>query len=231
MATFAESYAEIESALRDRYGQLAHPAAVGDDAFRSVVAVVFGTAIDPERVPAALGALQESAVLGPQELSALDSTELAEILKESRVAVPAKALTLLRRVSQWIVDRHGGSVESLGDVATKSLREELAEIRGVGLATADAILLSGLRRAVYPVDRASYRILVRHGWLDPTSDYDEAQSVLTSRHAEDPAALERLSLGLERVGREYCRARVAKCEQCPLRPFLPARGPLDPLET
>ena len=88
-----------------------------------------------------------------------------------------------------------------------------------------ALLLHGLRRPAYPLDRASYRILVRHGWLDPSADYDEARDVVERLDPDVPEHLARLSAWLERIGREYCRPTIAKCERCPLRSFLPEGGP------
>ena len=44
--------------------------------------------------------------------------------------------------------------------------EELAGIKGIGPAAADAMVLFALKRPAYPVDRATFRVLVRHGWLD-----------------------------------------------------------------
>ncbi len=98
-------------------------------------------------------------------------------------------------------------------------------LKGLGPATVDSILSRGLGRATYPVDRATYRILVRHGWLDPTADYDEARSVAESLAPDDSAMLTRLSAAFERVGRDFCKPTVAKCERCPLRSLLPEGGP------
>ena len=61
---------------------------------------------------------------------------------------------------------------------TARLRRELTALSGIGQAKADAILLFGLGRPVYPVDRGTYRILVRHGWIDPSADYDEVSQLL-----------------------------------------------------
>ena len=144
--------------------------------------------------------------------------------------MPTRSLGPLRRVARWVVDHHAGSAEALRDedLATDQLREELLGLNGVGPATADALLLFALRRPVYPVDRATYRILIRHDWLDPTADYDEARAVVERQGPDDPSGLARLSDWLERVGREFCRAGVARCERCPLRPFLPEGGPSEP---
>ncbi len=32
------------------------------------------------------------------------------------------------------------------------------------------------------------------------------------------------------IGQKFCRVQVPKCEKCPLRPFLPEGGPIDPSE-
>src|SRR5262249_11967694 len=94
--------------------------------------------------------------------------------------------------------------------------------------TADALLLRALARPIYPLDRASYRILVRHGWLDLSADYDEARAVVERLSPDDPGTLAQLSDWLARIGGGVCRVRGAKCDPCPLRPFLPEGGPIDP---
>lgn len=229
MPTFDESFPGIEAALADHYGRL-DPRARHDDPFAAVLTVLLERSVDARKVAKALDGLGDSGWLEPRALAEAEPGEIAEALATAGVSVPAKALAPIRRLAKWLVDRHGGSGEALGDqsLATSQLREELSGLNGIGPATADAILLFGLGRAVYPVDRASYRILVRHGWLDMTADYDEARSVLERPRRDDPGALASLSEGMERVGREFCRVRVAKCERCPLRPFLPEGGPIEP---
>jgi endonuclease-3 related protein len=133
------------------------------------------------------------------------------------------------------VEHHGGRVESLlnPDRSTDWLRGELSGIRGIGLATADAIVLFALERPSYPVDRATFRILVRHGWLDVSAGYDEARELLVGHAVEqgdvpDGEAADRLNdlaRGMMQVGRRYCRAAAPKCEQCPLEVVLPEGGP------
>jgi endonuclease-3 related protein len=125
----------------------------------------------------------------------------------------------LQRLARWVAGR--GSAEALDDISTGRLREELLGVNGIGPASADAVLLLALRRPVFPVDRASYRVLVRHGWLDTSADYEEARAAWERPAGDDPGTLARLAAGLEQVGREFCRASVARCERCPLRPLLP----------
>ena len=89
-------------------------------------------------------------------------------------------------------------------------------------------MLEALDRAVYPVDRPSYRIFARHGWIDATADYDEARDTFERLEPDAPSALRQLGVWLDEVASDYCRATKPKCEKCPLKPFLPESGPLDP---
>jgi endonuclease-3 related protein len=219
MPTFDEAFPGIVAALADRYGR-PEPGAGGSETFAKILAAYLERTVEPRKVASTLEALREAGLLEPDSLAGADPLEIAEAVKQAPRA--------LQRLARWVVDDHEGSVESLQQAPTALLREELLGLNGIGPASADAILLNALRRPVYPVDRATYRILVRHGWLDPTAEYDEARDVVESQCPDDPDGLFRLSAWLERVGREACRPSVWKCERCPLRPFLPDGGPREP---
>ena len=110
---------------------------------------------------------------------------------------------------------------------TSRLRDGLLAINGIGQATADAILLA-LGRPTYPVDQVTYRILIRHGWIDSSADYEEVHQLLNRRAGENVEEIEHLSNWLRQVGRQYCRLRSPKCDPCPLRCVLPESGPIEP---
>lgn len=230
MPALGDSFPAIVQALGERYGRPSVEApGAADSPFRSILAVALERITDPRKVAAALERLSDLDLLEPESLAAAHPLEIADPLRESGIASPSKAAASLRRLAQWLVEHHAGAGESLLDEAgcpTGQLREELLAINGIGQATADAILLFALRRPVYPVDRATYRILVRHGWLDTAADYDEARDTLERHAEEDPRLLARLSTWMEQLGRDYCRASVAKCDRCPLRGLLPEGGPV-----
>jgi endonuclease III related protein len=229
MPTLDESFLEVVATLAGRYGRPA-PLAEGLDPFEALVAVALARSVGLKKLAAVLDGLREAGLVESRSLAEADPADLSEALRAAKVSLPARSLGPLRRLARWLVERHKGSAEALRDedVATDRLREELLALNGVGPATADALLLFALRRPVYPVDRASYRILVRHDWLDPTATYDEARAVIERPAVGDPDVLARLSVWLERVGRDYCRAGVARCEHCPLQPYLPEGGPREP---
>ncbi|MFO0951070.1 MAG: endonuclease III [Isosphaeraceae bacterium] len=231
MPSPVEWKSDLISALAARYGR-PEPPGSGQDAFEAVVATLLGLSLDPRRQARAIDALRDAGLLDPSALAEADPAEVAEAFRSEGLTVPDRVLGPLRKVSRWLVDLHHGDAEGLrgpdADSSTGSLRDELLAVNGVGPATADALLLFAFGRAVYPLDRATYRIFVRHGWLDTSTEYDEARDVVEQVAPDDPAELARLSVWLERVGRDACKTSVAKCEKCPLRPLLPAGGPVDP---
>jgi endonuclease-3 related protein len=225
MPSLAASYSGILTALAKRYDQ-PEPATERATPFARILAVWLERAIEPRKAAAVLEALWEGGLADPVELAKADDQEVAETLRLAGTPLPSRMIRMLQRLAQWVAEAHQDCPTVLAEVATERLREELVGLRGLGAASADALLLFALGRPVYPVDRASYRILVRHGWLDPTADYEEARATLEQPAAGNPSALISLSHGLEQVGREFCRVRVARCERCPLQPFLPEGGPI-----
>ena len=59
---------------------------------------------------------------------------------------------------------------------SRPYRESLRQIRGLGPATVDELLLFAAQLAVFPIDRSALRVAIRHGWLDMPVEDEPAQS-------------------------------------------------------
>jgi endonuclease-3 related protein len=225
MPRLDDSFAAMTGALSDRFGLAVTSASVDSSGpFTTLVAAAIRSTGDQRTTERVLAALRDAGLLDAAALDQTSLTELSTVFPAALGAVPPKLLNLLVKLAKWVESR--GGENGWTHVATSELREELLGLKGVGLATADELLLFGLDRAVFPVGRAAYRILARHGWIDETADYDEARELMGGVVGDEPSNLRRFSTWFEMVGREYCRAAAAKCERCPLRPFLPEGGPL-----
>jgi endonuclease III related protein len=222
-----DSRLALFEALAERYGSLPSPGG-GPKAgpFAAVVAVALGLMTDPRTASAALESLRDAGLLEPDALATVNPLELDDLFKQTRVRLASKALRPLQKIARWFSEGDFDT-EGLEKLSTEAIRESWRGLNGIGPATADALLLFGLGRATYPVDRASYRIMARHGWLDPSSDYDEARSALEAIAPDDPDALAQLSLAFEKLGRDACKPGTPRCERCPLQPFLPESGPVE----
>ena len=139
---------------------------------------------------------------------------------------PQKA-TLLRSVSEWWLSEFGDECSPEWSRGVEFYRESLRAIRGLGPATVDELLLFVARLPVFPLDRGTVRVAIRHGWLDLPLEDEEAQSFFVSglRESEiDPRSFSQL---LTRVAATHC-GREPKGDGCPLQPLLPPNGPLNP---
>jgi len=241
MPTLDEAFDTLHSALVARFGLPPAPHSEGVGPFEAICAVLLERNLGHPKAAAALDVLRESDLLTPDRLAGADLVELIDSLAEHGLAVSAGALAPLQRFGRWLVEHHDGRIEALFDPhrSTEWLRGELASIKGIGMAGADALLLYALKRPTYPLDRATFRVLVRHGWLDPTDAYDEARDLLLDcassdaykvderHHAEYRDLAEDLievAYGMYQVGRRYCKAAAPRCDDCPLVSLLPEGG-------
>ena len=185
---------------------------------------------DSRKAARILEVLEKNGASNPHELAALDLIEIRQILAESRLKVSDVVLTHLVIVARWLIRRldEDGDFVLGQDISTDTLRDELRALKGVGAATADAILLFGLGRPAYPTDRASYRILARHGWIDLNAGYDEARETVEHAARGDLVVLERLAVRFEQLGSDFCHVRRPRCDVCPIRSSLPTGGPIGP---
>ncbi len=201
----------------------------GAGRFGRIARVLVGLVADPRVADRALEALEAAGLLDPRALGSAGAAEVDDVLKGAGVRFPGAKLGPLRKVAAWVAAGGLGPDPEDQDGpgrSTESIRDDLRAINGVGPASADAVLLFALGRVAYPVDRPTYRILARHGWLDPSADYDEARSVLESLGPDDPARLARVAPALAAVAQAYCKAGNPRCDRCPLRPWLPEGGPV-----
>jgi endonuclease III related protein len=235
MPTLEDAFPTVREALVKHFGRSSVAERERQAPFEAMVEVLLNRELGSSRATAAQGALEEAGLLNPERLARADLLEIRDTLLEDGVSASPFLITPLKHLAQWIVDHHGGRVESLfnPERSTDWLRDELARVPGISLAAADAIMLFALKRPSYPVDRATFRVLVRHGWLDPSASYDEARDLLVDQattggdvpDGHGASTLIDLAHGMEQLGRRYCRAAAPRCQQCPLEGLLPDGGP------
>ncbi len=229
MSTFQDALPVIRSSAPSAEPDNSSPAAPAEvDPFGAMVAALLARQVGPAAVVAIVDGLRDAGLLDPTHLDLAAAPEIQDALAGRVRSFSHRTIGPAKHLARWIVERHDGRAEELAppDRSTDEIRAELAAIRGIGPAGADAILVSALGRPAYAVDRGTYRILVRHGWLDHSADYDEARDLLVHHADGDPALLARLAAGMGELAARYCRASAPRCDACPLRPFLPEGGPL-----
>jgi endonuclease-3 related protein len=240
MATLFDAFSAVHGALVERFGtpdRTPEPA----EPFQGTCRVLLAQSLSPPKVAATLELLRGLDLLAPQRLAAAAVVEVMDAAAEKRVPVSTKAIAPLKRFASWLVENYHGRIADLFDPhrSTERLHDELAAIKGIGPAAADAILLYALKRPAFPLDRATFRVLVRHGWLEPTATYDQARDLVVDcarshggireerglpENGTTLSALIEIAHGMDRLGRDFCRPAQPHCEHCPLVSLTPEGG-------
>jgi len=199
-------------------------------------------------VEKAIANLRRAGVLSIQGLREISLAQLQKLIRPSGYfRQKAKKLKVFIR---FLDENYGGSMDRMFARPTSDLRAELLALNGVGPETADSILLYAGNHHVFVVDAYTRRIFERHHIVPPKTRYDEIRALvedaLTAATPENLKVYEQgtdprhpvsrmshaqrselaqhyndLHALIVRVGNQYCRS-TPKCEECPLREFLPA---------
>jgi endonuclease-3 related protein len=195
----------------------------GDTPFEVCVGAILTQNTAWTNVEKALANLQVAAVLEPAKLFAIAEPTLAELIRPAGYFnVKARRLRSFLRV---LVEDFDGDLKRLLAGPTALVRERLLAINGIGPETADSMLLYAGDHASFVIDAYTRRIFSRHGWCSEEASYNELKVLCESSLNEKPTAAlldywQDYHAQLVMVGKDYCRAREARCEQCPLRPLL-----------
>jgi endonuclease-3 related protein len=96
------------------------------------------------------------------------------------------------------------------------LRQELLQIKGIGLETADSILLYAGHKPIFVVDAYTHRFLARHNLIEEKAAYPHIQNLVMDNLAHDSRLFNEFHALIVQLGKEFCR-KNPKCEICPLK--------------
>ena len=194
----------------------------GETPFEVMVGAILAQNTAWTNVEKAIANLKTYGLLDPRRLDEIDAGTLALAIRPAGY-FNVKARRLKSYVD-WFVRRFDGDPGRMKQVPLPRLREELLEVKGIGPETADSILLYALDLPSFVVDAYTYRVLTRHGLVPEETTYDEMKELLEKAlPAKVPLYNEFHALAVA-VGKKFCRAKP-RCEECPLRRFLPPGGP------
>ncbi len=184
---------------------------------RSDLEVVFGALLMQQtawaNVERALANLREG---GLMDVHALAAASVPRIRRAIRVAglyrsKPAR----LKAFCAHLVERSDGDLREFFRGPTETVRADLLAQTGVGLETADSLLLYAGRHPVFVVDAYTVRIGRRVG-LFRTDAYDEVQRYFEERLPRDLHLFQEYHALLVQHAKTFCRTRP-RCATCPLR--------------
>jgi endonuclease-3 related protein len=185
----------------------------GESRFEIVIGAILTQNTNWQNVEKAIANLKSAGLLCEQKLHAISTPQLAELIRPAGY-YNIKAVRV-KNFLNWLFERHNGSLESLEQMNTHSLRESLLHIKGIGPETADSIVLYAFNKPVFVVDAYTARVAIRHRFIEYGAGYEALQELFTGGLPQDTRLFNEYHALLVRVGKEHCR-KIARCGGCPL---------------
>jgi endonuclease-3 related protein len=189
-----------------------------DSPFEVMVGAILAQNTAWKNVEKAIRNLKTYELLDARKIHELDQDTLALAIKPAGY-YNVKAARLKNFIA-WFLSRFDADLERMRQVSPSRLREELLEVKGIGPETADAILLYALEIPTFVVDTYAHRVLTRHDLAIEEATYEDLKETFEKNLPRDAKLYNDFHALIVSVGKEYCRPK-ARCEQCPLKRFLP----------
>lgn len=151
--------------------------------------------------------------INAKTLSEISHAELAELIKPA--GLHFNRASRIIAISRIILENYDGDLNNILNLPCDIARRTLLSLPGIGVKTADVLLLFTGRCATFPVDTHITRVSKRLGVVDVNAKYEDIQSFWMKNYPETEYL--RLHLLLIALGREFCFARNPKHNICPVK--------------
>lgn len=190
----------------------------GRTRFEVIVGAILTQSTAWRNVEIAIGNLRRAGLLNPKALGRARLDRVERLVRSSGYF--RQKARKLRAFVRFLDAEYGGSLDRMFDQPTAELREKLLAVHGIGPETADSILLYAGRHPVFVIDAYTKRILARHGLAPAEVGYEDAQTLFHEHLPRETPLYNQYHALLVETGKRWCRARNARCDECPLGRFL-----------
>jgi len=186
----------------------------GESVLEIMVGAVLTQNTNWTNVEKAITNLKQRDMLSIRGLQSLSPEALAEAIRPSGYYnVKAKRL---KNLIAFLSERYHGDLSRFLQEGTDALKKGLLSVKGVGLETADSILLYAAQRPVFVIDAYTFRILRRHSMIADQATYHEMQALFEEHLPADTPLFNEFHALIVMTGKEFCRPKPS-CRKCPLR--------------
>lgn len=151
--------------------------------FEVIVGAILTQNTSWTNVERAMASLRQAGVLNIEGIRNITPAQLEPLVRSSGY-FRQKARRLKDFVA-FVDARYGGSLERMFATPSEELREALLEQRGIGMETADSILLYAGLHPVFVVDAYTRRILERHEVVNASAEYDDIRLLVEGALAQE----------------------------------------------
>ena len=193
----------------------------GKTPFEVIVGAILTQNTSWKNVESAIINLRSAGVLSSPAIQKAPIRQLQRLLRPSGYF--RQKARKLKAFCNFLQTEYGGSLKRMFATPTVVLRPKLLSIFGIGLETADAILLYAGKHQVFVVDAYTKRMLRRHGWIAENPKYDDIRWIFERQFPGEVQRFNEFHALIVKAGKQWCRARDPKCDECPLGRYLEER--------
>ncbi len=189
-----------------------------DSAFEVIVGTILTQNTAWTNVEKAISNLKRKRLLNPRRLYNADIKALAKLIRPCGY-FNVKA-TRIKSFLETLFADFKGDLSLMFSLKSKTLRERLLKINGIGPETADSILLYAAQRPIFVVDAYTRRFLLRHKLIEKKTDYQQVQSLFEENLPRRLNLFNEYHALIVRLAKEFCRKKPL-CNICPLKKMDP----------
>ena len=186
----------------------------GKTQFEVIVGAILTQNTAWTNVERAIANLHSAELLSPAAIEKVPLRRLERLIRSSGYF--RQKARKLKAFCEFLRAEYGGSLKRMFRTPTLVLREKLLRVFGIGPETADSILLYAGAHAVFVVDAYTKRILLRHGWADEKTRYDEVRWMFERQFPGNADRFNEFHALIVTTGKNFCRTKEPLCDRCPL---------------
>lgn len=187
------------------------------DPFKALVRTILSQNTNGRNQTVAYNRLEGSIGVTPKLIAQAPTEAIAEAIRPA--GMYNQRSRVLKRVSEEVITRFDGDLDRVIRKPYPEAREDLMGLPGVGLKTADVVLMFVAGKSIVPVDRHIFRISKRLEIVPQKAGYDDIRLAL--EEVSPPEKREDVHVFLIRFGRETCKAQRPRCAYCFLEDLCP----------
>jgi len=165
-------------------------------------------------VEKAIRNLKQKRLLTPRALKNVSQNQLAKLIRPT--GYYNQKAKKVKSFIKFLFENYQGKLSKMFAEDFLILRSQLLEVNGIGLETADSILLYAGNKPMFVIDAYTRRILSRHNLIKPDASYSQIQNYFMDNLENRVKLFNQYHALLVRLGKDICKSKP-DCQICPLK--------------
>ena len=179
--------------------------------FEVIIGAILTQQTTWKNVELAIKNLKDRGLLDPHSLATAPLNHIEALIRHTGF-YRQKARRIIN-FSQYLVAKYDRSLDKFFNRPKEQIRRELLSLEGIGLETADSILLYAADKLSFPIDAYTIRLCERLGMKE--LQYEKLREFFENSLPRDLEVYKEFHALIDKLGKTYCKTKP-QCSVCPL---------------